>query len=190
MALLTGCHKPCTLPNYDFSVSDFFSPEKDSVTVGDTLWLISNISNVQVDINSGAQVDFSGAENLGFNLVVSDISKFRSQRGAVDSFDYTKRHGDIYTHPSSNPQGIKQLSFEKTMASYMLEVGLIAKKKGSYLLTVPDNPYVFRQDMPKCGTAAFAILNSNANKHLYLFENYWGKLNQYDSTHSYCFKVY
>lgn len=190
IGVLNSCHKPCNEPNYSFSVDDFFSPEKDSINIGDTIWLNSTISKLEKDINTQSQVNFSNAENLGTNLIISDISKFDSQRGAVDSFTYFQSHGRIYTDPKLNPQGVKQLSFEENDNSYQLEVGLIAKSAGSYILTIPDNPHVFRKGMSNCGTANFEFLNSNNNKHLDLFENRWGQLSGYDSAHSYCFKVY
>jgi hypothetical protein len=185
-----GCHKPCNLPNYTFSVNDFFSPEKDSVNIGDTLWIRCIISKTQIDVNTQEQVNFYNAENLGFSLVISDISRFDLKRGAVDSFTYITLHGSIYTDSTSNSTAVKQLSFEENNDSYLLEVGLIAKESGSYILTIPDNPYVYRKGMAKCGTANFLIVNRNTNKHLYLFENRWGKLSAYDSAHSFCFKVY
>ncbi len=184
------CRKPCNLPNYTFSVNDSFSPEKDSINIGDTLWLTCTISKTQIDINTQANINFDNAENLGSNLVISDISRFNLERGAVDSFNYIQQYGNISTDPTSNPQGVKQLRFEESSDSYLLKVGLIAKKEGNYILTVPDNPYVFRRGMAKCGTADFKILNVNINKHLYLFENIWGLLSEYDRNHSYCFKVY
>lgn len=187
---IEGCHKPCTLPNYTFSVNDVFLPDSDSIKINDTLWLNCTINKNLDDINTQKTINFSSAENLGTNLIISDISQFQLGRGAVDSFDYIKRHGNIYTDLNSNPHGVKQISFEENNISYLLDIGLIARKKGNYILTVPDNPYVYRKDMPKCGTANFQFLNSNTKKHLYLFQNIWGQLNFSDSAHSYCFKVY
>lgn len=190
LVLFESCHKPCTLPNYLFLANTIFSPEKDSIKVNDTLWLSCIINKNLNDINTQKTVDFSSAENMGTDLLISDILKFSSERGAVDSFDYIKRHGNIYTDPSLNPKGAKQLSFEENSTSYLLDVGLIARKAGSYILTVPDNSYVYRKGMPKCGTGNFLFINTNSKKHLYLFENIRGQLSEYDSAHSYCFKVY
>ncbi|HEY2721435.1 MAG TPA: hypothetical protein VGI82_06910 [Chitinophagaceae bacterium] len=188
--LLSDCHKPCNLPNYSFLVNETFSPEKDSIHIGDTLWLTCTIPETLKDINSQNEIDFSQAEDLASDLVISDISKFDSERGAVDSFNYTQIQGSIHTDQSADPQGVKQLSFEENSNSYLLQVGLIAKKAGAYIMTMPDNPHVYRKGMPNCGTANFQFLNGNTKQHLYLFENIWGQLSNYDSTHSYCFKVY
>jgi hypothetical protein len=178
------------LPDYSFSINDTFSPESDSINLGDTLWLTCVIPVNITDINSQKTITFSDAENLGSDLVISDISKFNLERGAVDSFNYVQRHGTIFSDPSANPGGVKQLMFEGNSDSYLLEVGLIAQRAGAYVLTMNDVPKVYRKGMTNCGTAKFQFLNGNNQQHLYLFENLWGPPSIYDSTHSYCFKVY
>ena len=39
LVFICGCHKPCNEPNYDFSVFESFTPEKDGMDIGDTLYL-------------------------------------------------------------------------------------------------------------------------------------------------------
>ncbi len=180
-----ACHRPCNEPDYNFSVTESFFPEQDSINVGDTLFLTSIIPKAETDINTRMIIDFSSLGNLGDNLVISDISKFNTQRDAADSFSYFNVHGKIY----SSQYGAKQLTFEETDSAHFLKVGLIALKKGLYILTVPDIPGVYRTGHVKCGRGNFEILNSNVDKHLYLFENMWGQLSNYDSLHSYCIKV-
>lgn len=186
-----GCHKPCDEPNYTFNVSDFFTPEKDSIRIGDTLWLQSSILKLQKDINTQKEISFSNAENLGTTLIISDVGKFRnSLRGAVDSFSFFKINGNIFTASNTDINGVKQITYKETTASYELKVGLVALKAGIYIFTVTDNPSVFRKGKTKCGLGAFEILNQNPNKHLYLFEDLLGPLSSYDRNHSYCLKVY
>lgn len=185
-----SCHKPCNEPNYTFNVSESFLPEKDSIGIGDTLWLLSSIPKLQTDVGTQKEIDFSNAENLGSNLIISDINKFTTpSRGAVDSFNFFKINGDIFTIANTDADGVKQLSYEETAISYELKVGMIALKAGKYIFTVPDNPSVFRGGKTKCGLGNFQILNQNINKHLYLFEDLLGSLSSYDSNHSYCLKV-
>ena len=181
-----GCYKPCNEPDYHFSVTESFSPEKDSINVGDTFFLMCIIPKMQMDISTKMVIDFSNLGNLGDNLVISDISKFNMQRDAADSFSYINIEGKIY----SDQHGAKQLNFKETDSTYRLKVGLVALKKGLYIFEVPDALGVYRNGHVKCGRGNFEILNSNVNKHLYLFENMWGQLSKYDSSHSYCIKVY
>jgi hypothetical protein len=182
----SGCGKPCHEPDYNFLISDSFLPEKDSINVGDTLFLICVVPKMETDTNTKMIINFSNLGNLGDNLVISDISKFKMQRNAADSFSYFNVYGKIY----SDQYGAKQLSFEETDSTYSLKVGLIALKAGLYIFTLPDAPGIYRKGHVKCGRGNFEILNSNIDKHLYLFENIWGQLSTYDSAHSYCIKVY
>lgn len=184
--LESGCHKPCNEPDYNFLVTESFFHERDSVKVGDTLFLTCIISKAETDINTKMIIDFSNLGNLGANLVISDISKFKMQRDAADSFSYINVEGKIYF----DQYGAKQLNFKETDSTYSLKVGLVALKKGLYIFTVPDALGVYRNGHVKCGVGNFQILNSNVNKHLYLFEDMWGQLSNYDSLHSYCIKVY
>jgi hypothetical protein len=187
---LTSCHKPCNEPNYTFNVSAFFFPEKDTIDIGDTLWIKSIIPQLQRDVHSQKEINFSNAQNLGTTVIISDITKFRNPgRGAIDSFNFLKVFGNIYTEKGTDTLGVKQLSYVQTDSSYELKVGLVALKSGKYIFTIPDNPSVYRKGMEKCGLATFYILNQNINRHLYLFEDALGPLSEYDKAHSYCIKV-
>jgi hypothetical protein len=188
--LFVGCHKPCNEPNYTFNVAEAFSPEVDSINIGDTLWLQSSVLKLQADTGTHKEIDFSSAENLGTNLIISDISKFTtSLRGAVDSFNFLKINGNIFSVANTDEKAVKQLTYTQTANSFELKIGIVALKAGSYIFSVPDNPSVYRKGMTKCGLGNFRILNQNNNKHLYLFENLLGPLSTYDRNHSYCIKV-
>lgn len=141
---------------------------------------------METDINTLTAIDFSNLSNLSNHLIISDIFKFKMERDATDCFSYFNVHGKIY----SDQYGAKQLSFEENDSTYSLKVGLVALKAGLYIFTLPDAPGIYRKEHVKCGRGNFEILNSNVDKHLYLFENIWGNLSIYDSLHSYCIKVY
>jgi hypothetical protein len=181
-----SCGKPCHEPDHNFRIFDSFFPEKDSIKIGDTLFFTCIILKMETDIDTHVLINFSNLDNLGNNLIVSDISKFNQQRNAADSFSFFNVYGEIY----SDQYSAKQLKFEESDTSYSLKVGLIALKAGRYIFTLPDAPGIYRKGHLKCGRGNFEILNSNVDKHLYLFENIWGQLSTYDSLHSYCIKVY
>ena len=140
-----------------------------------------------VDIISQTKVSFSNAENFTGNLIVSDIKAFENQRWAIDSFSYFNINGMIYTDQKLSH--VKQISFSESDTAFLLKVGLVAIKKGTYILTVPDVPGVYKKGSGKCGAGNFQVLNANTNQHLYLFENLWGQLAPYDRARSYCVKV-
>lgn len=180
-----GCQKPCNEPDYNFTVFESFSPEKESMNIGDTLYLDCKIPKMEKDNNTGQVINFSNLANLGDNLIISDISKFDAKREAADSFSYVNIYGKIY----SDNNGAKQFQFMETDSTYRLKVGLILLKAGSYIFTIPDIPGVYRNGHIRCGVGNYAVLNSNINKHLYLFEDLWGALSIYDRNRSYCIKV-
>lgn len=180
-----SCHKGCHEQNYIFTSNDLFSPEKDSIRVGDTLILSCIIKKSQ------RLVYFSNAENLGGNLIISNIDSFnRPSRGAAADFSYFDIMGSLYTDANLNPTYGKQISFQELDSSYNLNVGLVATARGSYILTIEDQPGIFRAGSPGCGVANFIFANSNKNKHIYLFESQHDSLSIDDKIHSYCVKVY
>ncbi|MDB5276119.1 MAG: hypothetical protein JWR61_1074 [Ferruginibacter sp.] len=188
----TACQKPCNESNYSFSITASFLGENDSIPLGDTLWLICQTSTRMQDLTTSSEVDFVSVVNLGTTLLVQDIKKFGTyERGAVDSFDFVKVEGEIYSVQTLDPKRVKQLSFLESNNKYNLKIGIIAKKKGSYVFSISDIPQVvYRKNMEQCGKASFEILNGNGDKHFYLFENIVGAISEYDRKHSYCLKVF
>lgn len=188
----TSCKKPCNEPDYSFSIKASFSSERDSMPVGDTLWLKCETPSLMQDLNTKSQINFVEAENFGTVLIVQDITKFFTDyRGAVDSFDFIKIEGEINSIQTSDANRVKQLSFSESNNRYILKIGIIAKKRGLYIFTIPDIPsVVYRKGKEQCGKAGFEILNNNTDSHLYLMENLWGPLSVYDRKHCYCIKVY
>ena len=92
-------------------------------------------------------INFSSLGNLGDNLVISDISKFNTQREMPQIVFHISMSREV----SSSQYGAKQLTFEETDSAHFLKVGLIALKKGLYILTVPDIIGVYRTGHVKCG---------------------------------------
>jgi hypothetical protein len=180
-----SCHKSgCHESSYIFTSNYSYYPEKDSIRVGDTLLLTCTIAKQQ------PLVFFSGAENLGGNLVVSNSDSFALQtRGAIDKFSYFNIRGSVYS-TALHPGNVKWMSYQETDTSYDFEVGIIARDKGNFIFSVSDDPGVFRKGSESCGVANFLFVNANKDKHLYLFENLNGPLGVNDHLHSYCFKVY
>ncbi len=190
VAIINGCSKPCNEPDYSFSITESFSPEKDSINVGDTMWLVSETPVKMQDITTQARIDYSGAANFGSTLQVIDISKTQSTEiGAVDSFTYIKVIGDIFTDEKISPTKVKQLSFNEINGMYKIKIGIIAQKKGAYILFVGNAANIYRTSSPKCGKASIEILNNNVNQHLFLYEDLYGSLSDFDKQHAYCFIV-
>ena len=80
ISIFSTCKKPFNEPDYNFSVTESFFPERDSISVGDSLLINCIIPKIETDSTSGKLISFSNLANLGGNLVISDISKFNMQR--------------------------------------------------------------------------------------------------------------
>ncbi|NJO03797.1 MAG: hypothetical protein HC880_20935 [Bacteroidia bacterium] len=130
MIFLTSCPEVCIDPVYTFGISGQFSPEKDSIRVGDTLFLNFRFSTNLRDLQSGQMIDYSKAENLAATLRVTEFIKGETlAKGAVNAFLYHNVTGSIYNNASvPNAETVQQLRFVEANGFYHLEVGLIPKK--------------------------------------------------------------
>ncbi len=83
---------------------------------------------------------------------------------------------------------MQQLVYEELNGNYELKVGLIALKKGIYILGVGDGLGIGRKN---CEKASFSISLMNTLQHIYYYQN-WRPgyvLTESDLRHIYCFKV-
>ena len=188
----SSCVKPCHESDHDFSIPESFIPEKDSLAVGDTLWVSSVISKQLVDTFTKQPFEFSNPNNLGSTLFVSDIRHFLDdQRGAVKDFNLINRAGRLFTVADAGPDRVLQISFDQQNDQYVLLGGLVARKSGLYIFTFSDANGVYRNDHPKCGLSNFTFTNANVNQHLNLFTDFTGyPFDEFTRTHSFCVKVY
>jgi hypothetical protein len=183
--LFVRCRKPCQADIFAYSGADLFYPEKDSMRVGDTLFLSCII------IKSDLPDHVTHAENLGGNLIISSIDSFLvSSRGAVAQFDYVNLEGSLYTLNNTSPGNVKQVQYLETDSSFNLKVGLVTLRSGLYIFTFTDVPGVRWSGPGKCVTGNMFFANINANKHLNLIEDKFGMpLSMADSITGYCIKV-
>jgi hypothetical protein len=67
VSVYATCHKhlDCreTVYNFEMGIKDY--PDKDSINVGDTIWLEVNEPVILKDIQTGKDVNYSSANNLG-----------------------------------------------------------------------------------------------------------------------------
>lgn len=47
------CHKPCNDPDYNFSVTESFSPKRDSINIVDTLFLMCIVPKLKLILIPG-----------------------------------------------------------------------------------------------------------------------------------------
>ena len=190
-----GCKSVCIAGSVAINLNGGianFSPEKDSITVGDTLWFTASVPT-QIKYKPGSATDsvyynLSGASDVTAEMHFNAIPQKATLTNAVDSFIYIKRAGN-FSPNKLTPHGSEVISFIEQNGNYEFSFGLIAQKKGFYCLTVID----IYQAKKKCDQISVSIMVKNAITHLYYLKNLYyngGPIDSYSQTHSYCFKVY
>jgi hypothetical protein len=182
--------KSCVEASYSFAVQSQIVPDYDSISIGDTIYLISSFPAKLKDQNTGAIIDYSNANNLSSTLGVGELINGNSfPKDAVFNFNYFSIKGRIFNDRNiPSPDGVQQLVYEELNGNYELSVGLIALKKGIYVLGVGDGLGIAQRG---CGKASFSMSIVNTLQHVYYYQD-WRPgyiLTQSDIRHMYCFKV-
>lgn len=192
---LTGCPGPCLNTLYTFAVTASFSPQKDSLRVGDTLLLRSFFPTQPVDLRSNQTVNYANAPAIGTTLFVDELMLSPNAigsflRSAVADFTYVRKRWPIYTVQDLGPERVKQLRYEQSSNDYGLEVALIPLRKGVYSLAVSDGISAGRQG-ESCSRAAFELSVVSDKRSLsYLQAAFKRPLTRIDSLRFYVFRVY
>lgn len=193
--ILTGCPTPMCLnpnPTYSFEVTAHFTPEKDSIRVGDTLYLVSEFPSTMIPVGADQPVDYSSSTGIGNVLKINKLEPNRVISDAVFDFDYISIDGEIYNSRGiPSPDRVQQLRYEEKSGMYMLKIGMIPKAKGIYSLAIGFSGLSNgRKSGDKCTKASFPTTVANEDPHLhYLSTHTDTPLEELPPIH-YLFKVY
>lgn len=165
-------------------------PQRDSINIGDTLIFSSNFPNRPFDYSSNKNIDFSGNALVGTPFMVRIVKGYNDLRPAIDSFSLFLLEGR-YQDNDLKPSQIKDIFWMESNSVYKIKIGIICRKKGDYLITIPDAIGKLTLDN-SCGSGAGIYLsNNNIKNNMYLFYPYYGGpfVPQNDSTHNFCIRV-
>lgn len=185
----TGCGKGCVEAQYNFTMQEIFYPGKDSILVGDTLFMESSHSTTFNDTLTNKLIDFSSSDIGGsiglFRLPDSSTTVV----GGMNDFSILILKGTAVGKdyiPSEN----KQFLFVESNNKYVLKLGLVAKEKGTYAVSLGNSIGIIKK-RGGCEKANILITNGNVSNHLYFYINFFRGLpiSEYTKTHVYCFKV-
>jgi hypothetical protein len=191
ICFIANCKSTCIPDKFSFSGgSALFTPEKDSVRIGDTIKV--DISLPKQYIFGSKNVDLSGAADMRTQINFDAIPKLDTLTFAVDSFLIIPKTGN-FLGDNLSPHGQVAFDFLEEDNRYSFSMNIIAQKKGIYILTILD---IF-QAKKKCIDAKIAIQVTNSDPHLQYLEDvfhpgspYEPSIPEIDKTHCYCFKVY
>lgn len=192
--IFNGCGKlrfDCANTTYTFQAGIKAYPDRDSLSIGDTIWLESTIPASLIDISTQKLIDYSGAGNLG---TVISLDRFTGDHGSIyaaNEFKYVLSKGKTVEKISNVPDRIREYLYIETGDQYYLKVGIIPQKAGIYMLGVGNPQNVFRNS-DKCTKAKYFINFENTKQHIYLYQNNRPgyKIEGLELTNIYCFKVY
>ena len=186
-----SCFKNCSDVTYSFDIHSQVYPDKDSIHVGDTIWIEAMSPSTVTDKLSGKQIDYSNAENMGVEIKMVSlhpaVENFAGVVDATQTFTYDLKQGSLYT---SDQYGINY-NYQESEGDYRFKVGCIPSDTGTYRLYISDAINVYRKKN-KCEKASFTMSLTGTNQHFMLYQIVGSDV-QPDSfalQHYYCFYVF
>ena len=149
---------------FNFQIGVRAYPDKDSIRVGDTVWLEVNAPTHLIDRNTNKVIDYSGAENLGSAIGFIKLLGKNNAKDAANNFNYYLIKGLSLNNPST--EKIREYRFSESNNNYTFKLGIIPKEKGIFKIFVSNAANVYRKG-DKCTKANFEINFGNTNQHLY-----------------------
>jgi hypothetical protein len=191
---LEACNPICGNldPVYNFSVTASVSPSRDSISVGDTLYITSSFPSTLPD-KSGQLINYSRARSIGCSIGFNDAYNIGLNDSSTSKyFSYAPLEGEVYSDKNVPLYWhSRQIRYEESNDSYSLKIAVIPNKPGLYFLAITDAYCLGLNNSKACKQASFAIALTNTDQHLYYYENLFGfgVLSEHDRAQFYCFKV-
>jgi hypothetical protein len=136
--LITSCGKECKT-YYSFEMPVTISPVKDTISIGDTLWLEINVTSMLKDRESNTLIDVKNQmltwdQNMTifFRKIVNTSNSIAEQEDAVSKFDFFYEKGKLVDYTGNLAKGIE---FNYENGNYSIIAGIIPKDSGIYFLT-------------------------------------------------------
>ena len=159
-----GCVESTILFNVDAKVY----PDKDSINIGDTIYVEVNIPTLLPDQNNNL-VDYSKASNLGTSMGFVKLANDSPivLDDAVPDFAFYLISGKEIQSP--NLQLYKDYYFEEAGGRYLFKLAIITKRSGTFRFNLENATGVMRGRNP-CPKAGFNFLLKNTtDQHYYLY---------------------
>lgn len=172
IVLIYGGCKPnifgCVESIYHFELDAQVVPDKDTVHIGDTIWVEINSPDVFLDQTTNKQINFSGANNLGTAMgfvKLVNVSPIRLA-DAVDDFDFVLISGTVMATP--NAKLLKEYLIPDINGRYVFKLGIIPKDTGTFRFNL-GNPVGVYRNGKGCPKADFYMRLTQTNQHYYLY---------------------
>ena len=163
---ILGCHQ-----SFSFTVNAKVYPDKDTVNIGDTIFVEVNFPTMLSDSSSNAITDLSGASgvstDMGFVKLASDSPIVLDD--AVPDFDFELIYGKEIPPRPQDKELIKLFSFDETAGRFLFKLAIIPKDTGTFRFGLASAPDV-EQKNSTCPTFTLNyLLKNTTNQHYYLY---------------------
>ncbi|WP_147275793.1 hypothetical protein [Adhaeribacter pallidiroseus] len=141
-----------------------FTPDKDKVQVGDTIYLVSEFPSTLTPIGSQAPVDYTNAATIGSAITIVEYLPNKERKWYVYDFDFIAMKGEAFN--STNipvPEAAEGVRYVETNGKYEMKIAIVPKKKGNYAFLLSnaysDSRAIKGKD--RCDRATFSISLQN-----------------------------
>ncbi len=179
----------CANAIYSFKISENLTPDKDSILIGDTIFLKVNALTNLNDLQSGNLVDYSNVTNLGNVVTFLRFLSPDKVQGAINNFKLIMLKGAKVN--SVDPLSQQEVLFGEESGAYKLNLAIVAKDTGRFVITIGNSANVYRKN-DNCTKANFTISFDGVDQHFYLL-HLWRPdlvLDEQGKTKVYYFKVF
>jgi hypothetical protein len=156
LLFFSSCGKEC-LKFHSPVLPYFVYPTKDTIHIGDTIWLEAKMSHMMKDFETSEFTDYKSVDfNSYFDIqILTDTTRYISDQPnpsyATSKFTLIKSIGDYISDGE-----VCRINYLNRNDSFLLKVGFIAKNEGFYRFNLAYNPG---------GTAhGSQVINVNDNK--------------------------
>lgn len=161
--VLSGCPDPeCLNPNpkYTFAITAAFSPTKNKVQVGDTIYLISEFPSTLTPVGSQNPVDYTNAATIGSAITIVEYLPNKERKWNVYDFDFIAIKGEAFNSTDIPvPEAAEGIRYVETNGKYEIKIAIVPKKKGNFVFLLSNAYSDTRAIKGKdhCDRASFSI---------------------------------
>lgn len=168
LCLLSSCERdekpvPEQVP-FIFQIPLTISPPKDTVSVGDTLWLKANFPDTVREFYSGHYYtvkpnQFDWRTSIAIRKLVYPNQYLGNQLAASNSFTYINKIGKL------EPNSIfADLKYNYANNIYSCKIGIVSKQKGVYTFNFGDSWNLSSNSAPQPNLSFIQLDPTNSNK--------------------------
>lgn len=159
-----------TVHNFEMGIKAY--PDNEVIRIGDTIWLEVNEPSTLKDFETGREINFSNAANLGSVISFHQLSNDKEFTiKAAEKFAYILKDGT--KSRSIDPLFERAFEFDEKDRNYIFKLGIVPKEVGMFRLFFSNATNVYRKD-DKCSKSNFILNFKETNQHYYLSPTYQG----------------